>query len=66
VLINDHPLPPKTLVQLRSLLGDERVDELCEIAHNVCQTEARTADERICFAEHFRLFAEAAARREGA
>ncbi len=64
--INDHTLPPKTLVQLRGLLGDERVDELCEIAHNVCQTEARTADERIVLAEHLRLFAEAAAYLEGA
>ncbi len=63
--INGYTLPPRTLKHLAGVLGEGRTNELQEIASNICQTEAQTADERIVLAEFFRLSAELAAGREG-
>jgi hypothetical protein len=49
--VNGHLLPERTLGHLRLLLGGERVDEILEIVAALLNTEARSVEERICFAE---------------
>jgi hypothetical protein len=56
--INDRPLLDRTLGYLRLLLGGGRVEEIGEIVAALLDTEARSVEERLCFAEYFRLYAE--------
>ena len=61
--INGAELPESPLLFLRSLLGDEQVDEIGQAALDLA-CEYPTTEERVCLAEHFRLFANASAARE--
>ena len=48
---------------LRPVLGDERVNELGGLALELAEKHP-TVEERVCLAEHLRLFACASAKRE--
>ncbi len=61
--VNDVELPESPLLFLRAVLGDGEVDELGRIALDLAH-EHPSVEERVCLAEHVRLFAGASASRE--